>query len=353
MKTTMKKELPNPKEQNIIPPDMDYMYFDGFESYPLEPEDNGYSPVISWWLAEAAFLAYTHPGFARMACKLAGFDRFRFFQGIGTECMVSWNLNAVIVAFRGTELKSRSVFHEIHTDLNARPVPFESGGKVHKGFLKGLEEIWSGPEGLEQCLKERVQENPERSLLITGHSMGGALAALCFARIPEAGSLYIYGSPRIGDSGFRELFENRPVWRIENARDPVPLVPPDIPLLKFKFEDIGTLKFISREGKVLNERPVFIMDDQKTRYLEAKSILDRRIKEIDRSMSDDNQSGVKSKRVISRINKQLQIAREEWKNHLDTFFRDFGLNVDEHQPIFYAVKLWNALIDNSEGMNHV
>ena len=137
-----------------------------------------------------------------MGYKLAGFEMFMFFHGIGTECMVSWNSQAVIVSFRGTELKSRSVLHEIQTDLNTIPVPFELGGKVHKGFLKGLEEIWGGSEGLHNFLEDRINENPQRPLWITGHSLGGALAALCFARIPEATGLYLYGAPLIGDDGF-------------------------------------------------------------------------------------------------------------------------------------------------------
>lgn len=342
--TASRKELPNPKKRDIIPPDMDYLYFENTGDFPLETENTEYSAVNAWWFAECAFLAYTHPGFARIAYKLIGFDYFKFFHGIGTECMVVWTNKVVIVAFRGTELKSRSVLHEINTDLNAKPVPFELGGRVHKGFLKGLEEIWGGPDGLQIFLKNLIDENPERPLWVTGHSLGGALAALSFARIPEAKGLYLYGAPRVGDKDFLCLFEGRSVWRIENARDPVPLIPPDIPKLKFNFEDLGSLRFITLEGEILDRRPVFILDDQKKKYLEAKTFLDKRIKEMNKALTTTTLTREGSKKVISRINEQLQLTRMEWKSQFDSFFRDFGLNADDHQPIFYVIKLWNALI---------
>ncbi|RKX73678.1 MAG: hypothetical protein DRP60_11475 [Spirochaetes bacterium] len=336
MKKNKLKELPNPKKRNIIPPDMDYLYFENSRDFPLEPENIDYSPVNAWWFAECAFLAYTHPGFARMAYKLIGFDNFKFFHGVGTECMVVWSSQVVIVAFRGTELKSRSVLHEINTDLNTKPVPFELGGRVHKGFLKGLEEIWGGPAGLQIFLKNLINKSPERPLWITGHSLGGALAALSFARLPEAKGLYLYGAPRVGDKNFLALFEERSVWRIENARDPVPLVPPDIPKLKFNFRDLGTLKFINQDGEVHDRRPIFV--------LEAKAMIDSKIREVNKSMASARLKRKDSKKAIERIRKQLEINKKEWKKHFDSFYKDFGLSADDHQPIFYVTKLWNALI---------
>ena len=122
------KPLPDPSERDLIPPDMDYVYFEGCEQHPLEPDQASYSPANAWWLAESSFLVYCHPGFARMACRLAGLDQFHFFEATGTECMLCWNREVAIVAFRGTELKSMSSLHEIRTDLNATPVPFDGGG---------------------------------------------------------------------------------------------------------------------------------------------------------------------------------------------------------------------------------
>lgn len=346
METKKIKELPDPKKRNLIPPDMDYIYFEGNESVHFDPEDEDYSPANAWWLAECAFLAYCHPGFARMAFKLAGFDGFRFFQGVGTECMVSWNSRTVFVSFRGTELKSLSALHEILAELKTVPVSFGESGKIHRGFLQALEEIWSGEGNLKEFLAELLAEDTQRPLWITGHSLGGALAALCFARIPQAKGIYTFGAPRVGDSDFVDLFKDRCAWRIENSQDPIPLVPPDIPSVGFNFKDFGCLKFINWDGIVLDQRPEFILSDHKSKYREAKTVVENRIKEISTKFVESIKGNEGSSEVRKKISENLNLTKKEWKGHMDSLINDFGLNVDEHQPIIYAVKLWNALIDD-------
>lgn len=341
----VKKELPNPKDRNLIPPDMDYVYFEGSDLPLFESLASDYSPANAWWLAECAFLSYCHPGFARMAFHLAGFSGFRFFGAKGTECMVSWNDQVTLVSFRGTELKSRSALHEIRTDINATPVPFEHGGMVHKGFLNGLDEVWGGPEGLEVFLKELMGENPDRPLWMTGHSLGGALATLCFARTSEATGLYLYGAPKIGDQEFADLFKGRCAWRIENVRDPIPLMPTNMPSIPFILSDVGALKFLSSTGDVLNERPLFVLEDHKTRYREAKAILDGKIKEMSRSIALKKEGRAASKQTFHEIGKHLRVTKKEWGIQMQEVLQKFGLNVDDHQPIFYATKTWNALPD--------
>ncbi|MDC7233568.1 MAG: lipase family protein [Spirochaetales bacterium] len=340
-----RKEIPDPGQYDIIPPDMNYRYFENPGNRTPRFKDREFSLVNAWWFAECAFLAYCHPGFARMAFQLAGFDHFRFFQGKGTECMVSWNRKAVIVSFRGTELKSSSVLHEIRTDLNTLPVDFDRGGKVHKGFLKGLEEVWSGEDGLEQFLITLQSEKRKRPLWICGHSLGGALATLCFARIPHAAGLYVYGAPRVGDQDFVDLIQDRPVWRVEHGRDPVPMVPPDLPSLDFNFKDPGQLVFISRKGEVLMERPVFSLEEQKSRMLQTKEERTAREKELSELWTDLFDKN-KSRKLLSRIDDHLQMSLEEWKTHLNELHEGMGLIADDHQPVFYASKLWNALADS-------
>ncbi|MDF3127966.1 lipase family protein [Kiritimatiellaeota bacterium B1221] len=341
----MKKEIPHPKNYDVIPPDMGYRYFENGAQFPLQPAELKYTPVNAWWFAEFSFLAYCHPGFVRMAVKLAGFDGFFFVSGKGTECMVSWNHEVCVIAFRGTELKSRSALHEVKTDLNALPVAFEKGGKVHGGFLAGLEEVWGGENGLEQKVQALAKANPQRPIWITGHSLGGALAALCFARLPAATGLYLYGSPRVGDQTFIQANMGRPIFRIENATDPVPLVPPDIPKLKFNFGDLGELRFLDWQGKVLKERPVFVLEHHKEGYREAKEMLDEKFRELTYSVSLSKAGFRTSKKLIKELDHHHRNHVKEWRLQMKRSLKQFGLNLDEHQPIFYAVKTWNALMD--------
>jgi len=343
MNDELLKPIVVPQEYPILPPDMDYLYFENADLYPFEPDVLEFSPVNAWWLSECAFLVYCHPGFARMAMKLAGFDHFKFFQGKGTECMVCWNNDSVIVSFRGTEMKSLSAFHEIRTDLNTVPVPFDRGGNVHKGFLKGLEEIWEGADGLNRFLTELIAEDKNRPLWITGHSLGGALAALCFARIESASGLYVFGAPRIGDQEFVDLSNNRPVWRVEHSRDPIPMVPPDVPKLKFNFKDMGQLIFISFDGKLLFERPVVSAEEEKEKVLMKISEQKKRRESLSPQGLKTILDKEKAKKLIAEINEHLLLSKDEWKEYLQSLENGIGLKIQDHMPIYYCCKLWNIL----------
>ncbi len=335
------KALPDPDRSDIIPPDMDYSYFEKPGRLKPDFRNVAFSPVSAWWFAECSFLSYCHPGFAKMAWKLAGFDGFHFFQGKGTECMVSWNRKVLIASFRGTELKSRSALHEIATDLNALPVPFEQGGKVHKGFLDGLEEIWSGDEGLESFLKAKLAERMNRPLWITGHSLGGALATLCYARMPEAAGAYIYGAPRVGDNAFVSLFEGKPFWRLEHGGDPIPQLPPDLPSLGFNFREAGNLVYISKDDKLLNRRPVYNPEEQRRKRQLLLENQEARMTALAERW--DEKGWGASKDVLGSFGRHLRRARREWLAHLDEAGDVLGLTADDHQPVFYAVRLWNHL----------
>lgn len=348
MKELDRKELPNAKEYPTLPPDMDYIYFRNGDLFPFKIREKNFTLRNAWWLAESAFLAYCHPGFARMAFQLAGLDNFRFFQGKGTECMVAWNKKQVIVSFRGTELNSLSTLHEIGTDLNTIPVDFEKGGKVHQGFLLALDEVWDGPDGLNVFLEERLKEKSDRPMWITGHSLGGALATLCFARIPEAFGLYIYGAPRVGDGDFMKHLIDRPVFRVEHARDPIPLVPPHLPRLDFNFHDTGKLIFLTEEGEVLFEKPV--VDLKKETEIAEQKWKERRKKRGALSLEIISKAfkGDDPKDQIQEFNSHLQESREEWKSYFKMVDREINIKIEDHMPIYYTTKLWNQLVLDEE-----
>ena len=56
-----------------------------------------------------------------------------------------------------------------------------------------------------------------------------------------------------------------------------------------------------------------------------------------------NEEGARD--VLDKISEYLKISMEEWKNSLEEFNEEYGLTVDHHQHVFYAVKLWNAMVD--------
>jgi len=269
--------------------------------------------------------------------------------------MVASSGEASIVAFRGTETSSLSFFHELATDLDTIPVPFPEGGIVHQGFLKGLDEVWEQKDdeytkknpthntGLYPHLQQLLTDHPDKPLWICGHSLGGALATLCFARIPEARGLYIYGAPRVGDSKFNTLIAGRPAFRIEHAGDPIPLVPPQIPSIDFNFQDTGHLVYLSRKGEISEIRPQMEnwsgLESKKALSLEGEK-REMEIVQNWKKLPDDMKSlDANLKQIGSHVKKSFH----NWTGYLEMMYDDFAPNIEDHMPVYYAVKLWNLL----------
>jgi hypothetical protein len=153
-----------------------------------------------------------------------------FFDTHDTQGFVAQDNNTVLVAFRGTQPK-----HPVDWMSDGRVVhsPWAHDvGKVHKGFYDALNVVWSDSG----VLPRRLVNRGNRTVWITGHSLGGALAELCAARasfdpritsIPIQG-VYTFGQPRVGDETFASLLNEKlgvQTFRFVNDRDIVPRVP--------------------------------------------------------------------------------------------------------------------------------
>lgn len=329
-------------------PNMDYIYFNDIKKYPFQPKEKNYSYINSWWLAEASFLSYCHPGFVRLAYQIANYPDFNFFNGPGTECMVASSKKSVIISFRGTETSSFSFFHELSTDLNTKPITIDEGGSVHTGFLEALEEVWEEKDdeykkknpthntGLRLYIEKLISESPKRPIWICGHSLGGALATLCFSRIPQATGLYIYGSPRVGDNEFQKSLENRPVFRIENARDPIPLVPLNIPSIDYNFADTGELIYLDQNGTPLPKRNSLDnwngKKDSDLSLLKSLKVKPKDLNELDKNMK--------------QIKEHMKKSIKEWSNYLEDMYKEITPNIESHMPIYYCQKLKKIMENN-------
>ena len=138
-----------------------------------------------------------------------------------------------VLAFRGTEVNS---WKDIQTDLGIRFYRGKEGVKVHSGFINAFREI-------ESDVKGEVNDLGEYSLYITGHSLGGALAIIAAKELERdtLAACYTFGSPRVGNEDFGEAIKT-PVYRVVNAADGVPSVPPGWPMSMVFF----LIKFLSR-----------------------------------------------------------------------------------------------------------
>ncbi|VAH99074.1 unnamed protein product [Triticum turgidum subsp. durum] len=167
----------------------------------------------------------------------------------------------VMVAFRGTQVFSTQ---DWSTDVNLSWLRLGGMGHVHAGFLKalGLQEEDGVdaarafprdapavvPAGkvvayyeLRRVLRELLAEHPRARVVVTGHSLGGALAVLFPAVLALHGegdilgrlrAVHTYGQPRVGDEAFVDFFQAKVAasyWRVVYRYDVVPRVPFDAP----------------------------------------------------------------------------------------------------------------------------
>jgi triacylglycerol lipase len=132
-----------------------------------------------------------------------------------------------IVAFRGTSSTTDWISDAIATQGKYKCVP--GVGLSHRG----ISDIYYSTRG--QILTALSKLPKDKPLLITGHSLGGALAALCAVDVADNSafnhpSVYTYGAPRVGDPTFAKAFSSKvdQSFRIHNRFDIVPQLPPHV-----------------------------------------------------------------------------------------------------------------------------
>jgi triacylglycerol lipase len=133
----------------------------------------------------------------------------------------------IIIAFRGTISKADTI-----SDFIASQMSFPwvlKAGKTHRGFTN----IYSSAR--QQIITALRQCSPDKKLLITGHSLGGALATLCALDIAcntifTTPYVYTFAAPRVGDPIFAAFYNQKIIHnhRIVIDHDLIPYVPPPI-----------------------------------------------------------------------------------------------------------------------------
>jgi hypothetical protein len=157
----------------------------------------------------------------REVLKMADFELVRTYNRAETQVFLAKRESTeddgmLVLAFRGTEMNPR----DIHTDVNAVLTDLEGEEKVHRGFLKAFSHV-------RDAIKSDLDAHPKLPVYITGHSLGGALAILATRVLAPTsqGACYTFGGPRVGNQYVDDQIKT-PIYRIVNAADLVPRVPP-------------------------------------------------------------------------------------------------------------------------------
>lgn len=133
----------------------------------------------------------------------------------------------IIVAFRGTTTTADWISDAIATQRKFKCV--SDSGLTHVG----ISDIYYSAR--EQILSTLKRLSEEKALIITGHSLGGALAVLCAVDVSSNSKfnnpmVYTYGAPRVGDPVFAKKFAGTVnySYRFNNRFDVVTHLPPHI-----------------------------------------------------------------------------------------------------------------------------
>ena len=120
-----------------------------------------------------------------------------------------------------------------------------SAGRVHTGFARSLDNLWNPLSGAIQSANRNGGK-----IYVTGHSKGGALAALAALRLisqnVSPASVITFGAPRTGDENFAAAYSNLMPnhWRFEHRNDIVPHLPPRPAVFQF-LKLLGRFKGLS------------------------------------------------------------------------------------------------------------
>ncbi|KAA3453609.1 Lipase, class 3 [Gossypium australe] len=196
------------------------------------------------------------------------------------------NPNLYVVAFRGTSPFDADDWRT-DADFSWCKIKAMDKARTHSGFMQALglqknngwpKEIQQHRDGqrqfayyaIRQKLREILKENEDAKFIVTGHSLGGALAILFAAvlmlhdeelLLEKLDGVFTFGQPRVGDENFGEYMKEKmkkfdvKYLRYVYNNDLVPRVPYDDKMTLFKH--FGPCLFFNSfyTGEVLPEQP--------------------------------------------------------------------------------------------------
>ncbi|RZB57320.1 hypothetical protein D0Y65_046124 [Glycine soja] len=229
-------------------------------------EDSKYYPALSMMASKAS---YNNEAYLKTTV-----ENYWKYQGKPTtQVLIALDKHedrhTYVVAFRGTEPFEADAWC---TDLDISWYGIPGVGRMHGGFMKalGLQKNVGWPKEIERdenlpplayyvirdILRKGLSENDKAKFIVTGHSLGGALAILfgtilCLHNetllLERLEGIYTFRQPRVGDGAYanymRQKFKEHHVryCRFVYCNELVPRLPYDDKEMMFKH--FGTCLF--------------------------------------------------------------------------------------------------------------
>lgn len=175
-------------------------------------------------LGEMSTLAYTNEHIRTLVLRLIGFDNIENLEDGPRSGFVAAANDVAVVAFRGTDdvedwLANFDCFNR---------TPDAQDRAFHNGF-------WSAYNCFAGKVKDVISTHKPAWVWVTGHSLGGAMAACCAFDFIQSGlplsGLVTFGQPRMGNRTLAQFLDvelRDRYMRFVNETDLVPLAPPGV-----------------------------------------------------------------------------------------------------------------------------
>ncbi|KAK0635336.1 putative triacylglycerol lipase precursor, partial [Bombardia bombarda] len=133
----------------------------------------------------------------------------------------------IVASFRGSSSVRNWITNFVFTQI---PCDLTAGCLIHTGFATGWAEVSAN---VTKAVAAAKAANPSYQLVVTGYSLGGAIATLAAAYLRKGGyaaDLYTFGCPRVGNDVFAAYVTGQAgaEYRVTHTDDPVPRLPPII-----------------------------------------------------------------------------------------------------------------------------
>jgi triacylglycerol lipase len=229
---------------------------DAFAKFaPVAPYNLGTARAMAWM----SQLAYEtrHPEKIELVCSRWELKRPRIIANdnngepellqIRTRGVIVTGPGATIIAFAGTDpLIPANWISDFDVGLKVTP------GRMHRGFDTAFDAVSAQ-------LTEALAERGAEPLLITGHSMGAALAVIAAdhslsRKNVRATAVYAFGMPRVGGDDFAVRYNDTlgaTTYRLVHGDDIVATVPPS----RLGFRHVGRLIRCARGSHFPAELP--------------------------------------------------------------------------------------------------